>query len=200
MTFNFKSTYVFSRSFWMMVFITFSFSLWAMSEYFNILAARYIPPFVSGLKLFDMNHLGSEYNSIAQSLYNGQGFSNPFYVLTGATAWMAPVLPFLTYFFYVIFKGHIAYVGFFVVMLTNVIIAWIGYRVITGNPTNRSQNVIIFVLLLFVHFYWFFQVTNDVWLNALLISLMYFTAVELVYHQTTILYFVIWSALGVSAY
>jgi hypothetical protein len=41
----------------------------------------------------DWLHLGAEYDEIARAIYSGRGFSDPFGIETGPTAWMPPVLP-----------------------------------------------------------------------------------------------------------
>ena len=38
-------------------------------------------------------NLGAEYNAIAYSIYQGNGFSSPFHVDSGPTAWMPPTIP-----------------------------------------------------------------------------------------------------------
>lgn len=49
----------------------------------------------SWLREDQAGHLGAEYDNIAQAIFQGRGFSNPFREQTGPTAWMAPVLPYL---------------------------------------------------------------------------------------------------------
>ncbi|TWT79752.1 hypothetical protein CA13_11590 [Planctomycetes bacterium CA13] len=42
-----------------------------------------------------LDHIGAEYDSIARAIVAGRGFSDPFEVESGPTAWMPPVLPIL---------------------------------------------------------------------------------------------------------
>ncbi len=42
-----------------------------------------------------IDHIGAEYNCIAEAIVNGRGFSDPFYVESGPTAWMPPALPYI---------------------------------------------------------------------------------------------------------
>ncbi|MGB7343270.1 MAG: hypothetical protein WBD20_03600, partial [Pirellulaceae bacterium] len=50
---------------------------------------------IASLGYHDWTHLGAEYDEIARAIYNGRGFSDPFGIETGPTAWMPPVLPYL---------------------------------------------------------------------------------------------------------
>ncbi|WP_430450686.1 hypothetical protein [Rhodopirellula europaea] len=45
-------------------------------------------------------HLGAEYDCIATALRSGRGFADPFYVQSGPTAWMPPVMPCILASFY----------------------------------------------------------------------------------------------------
>ena len=53
------------------------------------------PTWFPWLTMDSRNHLGAEYDCIAQAIRAGRGFSDPFHEPTGPTAWMPPVMPYL---------------------------------------------------------------------------------------------------------
>ena len=60
-------------------------------------------PFLGG----DMtNHLGAEYDNIAQAMVRGDGFADPFGRGDGPTGWMPPLLPSVLYVFYWVGDGQ----------------------------------------------------------------------------------------------
>ena len=124
----------------------------------------------------DLNdHLGAEYNEIALAIRSGRGFSDPFRVPSGATAWMPPVLPYFMAGLYWITgddRGGVVEIIIslkaWVVMLTGLIViyqarrlgrVWLGYAVLA--------------LGLSANFYALFQRTHDVWLLLLVVDLIW---------------------------
>ncbi len=63
--------------------------------FFGVAACRRnFPSYLTILRRDASSHLGAEYFEIAKSIRNGKGFSDPFGVPSGPTAWMPPVLPY----------------------------------------------------------------------------------------------------------
>jgi len=50
----------------------------------------YFPPFVSYANSTNHGHLGAEYWNVAQSVVRGDGYSSPFGMESGPTAWVPP--------------------------------------------------------------------------------------------------------------
>jgi hypothetical protein len=147
----------------------------ALSAYSNLAllvgpeAQRWFPPFVAGIRTNFTSHLGAEYFYIALSLARGDGFANPFGVETGPTAWMPPVYPALLAALLWLTGGSHAGVAAAVVLLQNA--TWIATAALVfaiARETRRrlapAAALAFLGLWSLAHFYWFFQLTHDVWL------------------------------------
>jgi hypothetical protein len=137
---------------------------------------RFRHPGPSEWLAFDANdHLGAEYDEIARAIRAGRGFSDPFRVPTGPTAWMAPVMPYVLAAIYWasgddrgVVVEVVLVVKYFVLLLTGIIVtgearrigrAWLGHAV--------------FILGLTAHFHGMFQRTHDEWLLLLVLDGMW---------------------------
>jgi hypothetical protein len=118
---------------------------------------------------------GWYYSNIARSIIEGHGYSNPFGVDTGPTAW---VPPFLTFLFIPIFKliGDNSF-GFLVIDLIQMLGFSLSFFFLLKTwdlISIRKNNIIIFLVFLFYIYlnqlYVFRQIT-DFWDNLLMISL-----------------------------
>lgn len=126
-------------------------------------------------------HLGAEYDSIARAIYAGRGFSDPFKVESGPTAWMPPVLPYILSGLYWVTDFNPQIVIELVLGIKALIIVFTGLIVLA--EARRLGFVwfgcLLFPLGLLANFYHFFQITHDLWLllfvvNCLWLGLTYF--------------------------
>ncbi len=131
-----------------------------------------MPPFEAGFRRNANNQLGAEYYNIADSIYRGEGFANPFRDPTGPTAWMPPVLPGLLAGLLWISNGNVLSVILAIVLLkaftliaTGALILIVASR--TALRLSSWVVLAIMVVWLVVHFSLAFQQTHDCWLNLL---------------------------------
>jgi hypothetical protein len=160
----------------------------------------FFPPFVEGLNLNYNKHLGAEYYFIAQALTAGKGFSNPFQVDTGPTAWMPPLYPFFLAVLITLFHSTLS-VACIVVFLKNVVLVVAGL-VIYGiaQRTARTMKAVcavaVYLVLLLNDFRSFFQITHDTWFVLLFITTIFPLAVYLRKHGFTLATALIWGLVG----
>lgn len=116
-----------------------------------------------GLAPNHIEHLGAEYDAIAQAIYSGRGFSDPFGEPSGATAWMPPLLPYGLASLYTIAQGDrnlvvFLYYGFqvFVVFIVAGVIARTASRL-----KLEYCGLAILVAFFVTNFFPLFQVTHD---------------------------------------
>ena len=147
-------------------FFTF-FSLYAAAALLVHDSASYafFPPFVPHLLPYEIHHLGGENHSIATALLAGRGFSDPFRVPTGPTAWMPPVIPFILAVLIKIFGTGLA--------LTTVVaifqdLIWIGAGfaifIVARESARRTTPWAVlaaYALMILALFRWFFQTNHD---------------------------------------
>ncbi len=161
-------------------FFVFSLSFYANSQYFfrtNPEAQVFFPPFKKGVVKIFNEHLGGEYLFIAQAIVEGKGFSNPFEVDTGPTAWMPPLYPFVLAGLIALLKKKVLIVCS-VIVLKNLILVGAGLLVYeiakkTRMALRAEVAVGLYCLMLLVFFKWFFQLTHDEWLLMLLVCILY---------------------------
>ena len=128
-------------------------------------------------------HLGAEHYFIATAIVSGKGFSNPFQADTGPTAWMPPVYPLLLAGLIKILNSH-RLVMFVVLIAKNLVLVLTGlsiYNVAKDTLRNIPPllTLFIYILWLFSFFYWFFQITHDIWLVLLCVNIVYILALKL---------------------
>lgn len=143
-------------------------------------------------------HLGAEYDEIARAIRAGRGFSDPFRVQSGPTAWMPPALPYILAGLYWIagddrevVVGMVLGVKYLVLAFTCLIVisesrrlgrCWLGYIVVTAG--------------LATHFHAMFQRTHDEWLLLLVLNLMWLWAVRMWTPPTVTSAAVTWGTFG----
>ena len=120
------------------------------------------------------SHLGAEYDSIARSIHDGNGFASPFDEPTGPTAWMPPVLPYVLAAFYYVADGDRSLVVSLVLVVKSLVLVLCGWQVLL---VGRAQNCALLALILFVlglclEFFYLFQFTHDTWLILLSLLLL----------------------------
>lgn len=111
-------------------------------------------------------HLGGEYRRIAEAIAEGRGFSDPFGVTTGPTAWMPPVFPALMA---AVLKasGSIEAVAAAVLTLQNLVLIYMGFIVLrfaSGPASPRNSPIVAltaYVLTVMSNYFYYFQFTHD---------------------------------------
>jgi hypothetical protein len=119
-------------------------------------------------------HLGAEYYNIARALADGRGFSDPFGEPSGSTSWMPPLFSFVLAGL-ILVLGKKALVAAALVAMTNIAYAAIGLLVFQMAQQIRRRLSAVVSLFLYVgwlcsFYYWFFMMTQDIWLVTLLVA------------------------------
>ncbi len=83
-------------------------------------------------------HLGAEYYNIASALVQGRGFSDPFPMETGATAWMPPLLVWIQAGLIQLFDGDRFYVMLVVVLMKTVVLCGCAALVASQGMASRT--------------------------------------------------------------
>ena len=121
------------------------------------------------------SHIGAEYDCIAQAIRKGRGFSDPFQIETGPTAWMPPVLPYLMAGIYWAHSDDRSMVILWMVALQGVS-AWLACFVLL-REARRMRHVVagvfIAIAIYSTNFFQLFQQTHDTGLLLLVISLLW---------------------------
>jgi len=122
----------------------------------------------------DLSHeIGAEYDTIAQAIRKGRGFSDPFHEPTGPTAWMPPILAFFTSgLYWITGDDRDRVVDLILVCQCGTVL--LGCLIVVG--VSRRLNLVYagyFVLIAgaAADYFELFQRTHDVWLNMLVINL-----------------------------
>jgi hypothetical protein len=163
-------------------------------------ALRFFPPFRAGVDVNFNLHLGAEYLSIARALANGKGFSNPFQIDTGPTAWMPPVYPFLLAGLLRLL-GQLPLVAAAVVLSKNLALVATGMLVLAAARASAVQAAPAVALAgyaawLLCHFSWFFQMTHDEWLILLCVDASLLGAWRIALHGIRGRQALAWGGLG----
>lgn len=182
--------------------LVFLLSFYANCSYFfnSPKQLAFFPPFVEGINLNYNKHLGAEYYFIAQALAAGKGFSNPFQVETGPTAWMPPLYPFFLALLIKLFHSTLS-VACIIVFLKNVVLVVAGLVIYgiaqrTARTMKASGALAVYIVLLLNDFRSFFQITHDTWLVLLFITTIFPLAVYLRKHGSTLARALIWGLVG----
>jgi prepilin-type N-terminal cleavage/methylation domain-containing protein/prepilin-type processing-associated H-X9-DG protein len=121
------------------------------------------------------DHIGAEYDTIAQSIRKGRGFSDPFQVETGPTAWMPPVLVYFTSSLYRLADDNRNTVVEIIVFISYAVLVLAGTLVVGQGERLASVGLALAIPILGVFlcsdFYCLFQQTHDTWLIMLLLVL-----------------------------
>lgn len=177
-----RSTQLIIRDYFLFLIIFTCLTLYANWVFFtgNSELAVFIPPFSAKYFRMEQTHLGGEYLNIAQAIYKGQGFSNPFGYPTGPTGWSPPMLVYALTIGLHLFDGSIE-------MLTK---AFLGGQILILAFTatsvshiarclkNQWASFLAMAIVISVNFKWIFQVTHDAvyqmfWINLIVIGLSY---------------------------
>jgi hypothetical protein len=111
-------------------------------------------------------HLGAEYYNIGSAIADGRGFSDPFVVSSGPTAWMPPLLVWIQAGLIRLFDGDRYWVMLAVVALKTSLLAACGAAIVR-HGWHRSDGWIafgVFAAFLFSEFHACFGFTHDGWL------------------------------------
>ncbi len=133
------------------------------------------PGRLSWLSVDMRDHLGSEYHNIALALLDQRGFSDPFGVPTGATAWMPPVLPFLTAGIYHLVGRDQDRVVAIIYFLQLASMTFAGVVVLSVARRLKRYRVGLATLIagFSTEFFFCFQMTHDVWLLMIVVNLLW---------------------------
>ena len=157
------------------------------------------PQQLTWLRLDSNFHLGTEYDEIARAIRSGRGFSDPFKVESGPTAWMAPVLPYVLAGLYWVFGDNRETVVELVLLIKALVL------VLTGLLVVREGRRIGRVWLAYLgshrrfrdaHFHQMFQRTHDIWLVLLVVDLTWMGIVRLWVQPKGISAAVVWGWFG----
>ena len=123
--------------------------------------------------------LGAEYNAIAIAIVKGRGFSDPFMVESGPTAWMPPILPYIIAVLYYLFSGDKSYVIFFLHTFQSISIYFAGFVFIRISRLFRPFGLghVILPIGLLTEFQGLFQRLDDTWLILFVYNLVLLNAV-----------------------
>ncbi len=160
----------------------------------------FFPPFIEGLNVNYNKHLGAEYYFIAQAIAAGKGFSNPFQIDTGPTAWMPPLYPFFLVLLIKLFHSILP-VACFIVFLKNSVLVVTGlviYEIAqrTLIAIKAEYAVAFYIVMLLNDFRSFFQITHDTWLLLLCINSIFLLAVFFRKNGCTLATALIWGLVG----
>ncbi len=186
-----------------LVCFVFGLSIYANSAFFfmeNRSNLKYFPPFIEGVNHNQNQLLGAEYYFIARAIVAGKGFSNPFQVDTGPTAWMPPLYSFFLAVLIYIFKYKLI-VGGVIVLLKNLVLVFTGMMIYeTAKKTFRTippvSSILLYAVFLLVYFRWFFQLTHDSWLLLFLVCVLFLYADTIIATIKGLKRFVSWGILG----
>jgi len=181
----------------------FGMSLYANSVIFFIDSREHLelfPPFKEGVNMNHNTHLGAEYYYIAEAIASGKGYSNPFKVDTGPTAWMPPLYTYLLALLIILLKSRLL-VACVVVFLKNIVLVFAG---LVAYETAKKTFIRIkaeFILLLYAawllsKFRWYFQHTHDGWLLLFFICIIFPLAVFIRTNRISLKTAIIWGVVG----
>ncbi|GIX00660.1 MAG: hypothetical protein KatS3mg111_3992 [Pirellulaceae bacterium] len=110
-----------------------------------------------------IDHLGAEYDSIAQAIRQGRGFADPFRTESGPTAWMPPVLPAITALLYWLTGDDRQQVVWIVYGLQLLVVTWTAWLVLRFARCQRIWWVGVATVIAFfcADFHALFQITHD---------------------------------------
>lgn len=136
---------------------------------------RFFPPFERGYDINSNDHLGAEHLHIAQALSRGRGFSDPFGVPAGPTAWMAPAYPALLAGLLQLTEGDLDAVVNAILVLKFATFVVTGFLLLLLTRRTLGNDwlsivVTVFTLVLGIEFWQAFQMTHDSWLVLLAID------------------------------
>lgn len=142
----------------------------------STLKPYHFPPFMKHINLNHNHNLGAEHYAIAKSIADGEGFSSPFILKTGPTSWMPPLHPYILSAFILIFKDKLT-LSFIMATIKLIVYAFVVFFCIslakkTGNIDSKIIYFTFFAWSL-SYFTWFYQQTNEAWLDHLILISVY---------------------------
>jgi len=145
--------------------------------------SAFFPPFSYRSHATNHNHMGAEYWHVAQSICRGDGYSSPFGVPSGPTAWMPPALSTVMAEIHLSVGENKAWTVGIYVLLNILVLAWVAWNVARSTVgTNRWLNRMIPVSILVVclaNFNDNFQRTHDgTWLLFIMHAMIAFVMVD----------------------
>lgn len=121
-------------------------------------------------------HLGAEYFNISQALVDGRGFADPFAEPTGPTAWMPPLLPALLASALWVFgsKSGVTIFAVAIAQVGYIVGATAVYRALDAQVSRLTACAffVAYAVWLLTHRYWFLELSSDIWLVTLVMSLL----------------------------
>lgn len=183
--------------------VIFGLSIYANSSFFvkGPKDLKLFPPFIEGVDINATAHLGAEYCFIARSIASGKGFSSPFQVDSGPTAWMLPLYPLLLSFLIKVFENNLS-IGIIILFFKNWVLIFTGvliYKLAKKTLTHIKPfyALIIYILWLVSFFRFSFQLTHDMWIILLFMDLLFLMSIEIYDKKAAgMKNFVIWGTLG----
>ncbi len=141
------------------------------------------------------DHLGAEYDSIARAIRSGRGFADPFQEPTGPTAWMPPALPYLLASLYWITGDDRESVVAIVLAVQMFVVSFTCALVVGEARRCRAvgASYVVIVVGLAACFQLLFRRTHDVWLNLLVVDLLWLGLVSRWQQPRRLIY---WGSLG----
>ena len=143
--------------------------------------AGLIPPFVPFYNNNGQTHLGGEYFSLANAVYEGRGFSDPFGDPTGPSGWSPPILVFgMAAILFLVGGSKIALTTVFLFGQVPVLAFTATASLHLGSRLkNAWAGLLATAIVMMVNFKWIFQVTHDsvfqmFWVNVIVIGLWRF--------------------------
>ena len=140
---------------------------------------QYFPPFEKSKDRLMTDHLGAEYLSIAFALRDGRGFSDPFKIESGPTAWMPPILPYLQAAILWLADDDLVVLKYVVLvfqLLAYVFTAWVVLAATSRAfaPRRRCWVATLVIVMFFAKdFHTAFQLTHDPWLIIGMMNLLF---------------------------
>jgi len=109
------------------------------------------------------DHLGAEYDNIAQAIHRGDGFADPFGRGDGPTAWMPPLVPYLLASLYGL-TGDNRSIVIIVVQVAQLASLWLSLSLVLqpfAHSANRRRVISITATACLIHFGFLFQFAHD---------------------------------------
>jgi hypothetical protein len=130
---------------------------------------------LASLGYHDWFHLGAEYDEIARAIYNGRGFSDPFGIETGPTAWMPPVLPYLMSACYAAAGGdRMTVMILFLILQWTAIASSVGLVLREAIRLRRyGWGLAVVIIGVAINFDMLFRMTHDHALLILMVNALY---------------------------
>lgn len=150
------------------------------------------------LKMDASAHLGAEYNNIALAIRKGNGFSDPFGVQSGPTAWMPPVLPLVNAALYALCRDDSSLVIKFHLFFQAIVVVIIGLAFLAEAERIGASRLgtIIFLLAVLTHFHVFFQRTHDTGYLAMLVTALWWGMIHVICVKSTTRILIFWGLFG----